>query len=659
VNPKFCLAAAAASVALCASLAHAAPLEAYGQLPVMSHVAISPDGGMLAYVTPKDGKQMVVVERLSPFGFVTGLNGTDQKVRDIYWGDPQHLVVIKSVTGRMMLATSSKGEWWMAQSLDIVKRQSTPLLRDYGALTGTTRIKDDGETTNVVTGDPEFRDVGGKRMAFIRGDVFVDGHGAAALYSVDLASGMAKVIEKSLSYANWDWIIDEKGAPVAEYGYDEERKHWTLRIRQASAWTTAYDVATAIETPDVEGISPDGSSLILYVLDNGQYQYKPLSLKDGTIGARLPAYDKFLRLLTDPVTHRIIGGVSYGANTEYTFFDSKDQGAWDGILQAFPGEEVDLESWSDDKSKVVVLVTGPAHGIAYILVDLKTHQATKIGDAYPSIKPDDVAAVEAIEYEAADGLKIPAYLTLPNGKDPKKLPLVVMPHGGPAAMDEPGFDWWAQALASRGYAVLQPQFRGSYGYGWSFMSAGFGQFGRKMETDLSDGVRSLAVSGIIDPKRVCIVGASYGGYAALAGATLDTGVYRCAVSDAGLSDLHKYLTYTDPLFAPMNDPNYSSGLRFWDRYMGIKGPDDPAIDQISPLKHIDRVSIPILLIHGRDDTVVPFEQSQMMADALKASGKTYDFVVMPGEDHWLSRSETRLQMLQATVKFLEANNPPG
>jgi dipeptidyl aminopeptidase/acylaminoacyl peptidase len=248
-----------------------------------------------------------------------------------------------------------------------------------------------------------------------------------------------------------------------------------------------------------------------------------------------------------------------------------------------------------------------------------------------------------------------AYLTLPPGKEEKNLPLIVLPHGGPHSRDEPGFDWFSQALASRGYAVLQPQFRGSDGFGDDLLHAGFGEFGKKMQTDLSDGVRTLATQGMIDAKRVCIVGASYGGYAALAGATIDTGVYRCAVSIAGLSDLRQQLRYWEWSHNKVD----ARGERFWGRFLAVDDPDDLKLNDISPIKHVDKVTIPILLIHGKDDTVVPFAQSNDMADALKHAKKPYEFVTLKAEDHWLSKSETRLQMLQATVKFLETNNPPN
>jgi dipeptidyl aminopeptidase/acylaminoacyl peptidase len=183
------------------------------------------------------------------------------------------------------------------------------------------------------------------------------------------------------------------------------------------------------------------------------------------------------------------------------------------------------------------------------------------------------------------------------------------------------------------------------------LSAGYGQWGRKMQTDLSDGVRFLAAQGVIDPARVCIVGASYGGYAALAGAAIDRGVYRCAASVAGPSDLRVLLSKLKKQQGDWAAPDQ----RYWLRYMG----DVTNLDEISPARQAQNVAIPVLLIHGKDDTVVPFEQSQIMADALRKSGKTVEFVTLNKEDHWLSHGETRLQMLQSVMAFLDKNNPSG
>jgi dipeptidyl aminopeptidase/acylaminoacyl peptidase len=363
----------------------------------------------------------------------------------------------------------------------------------------------------------------------------------------------------------------------------------------------------------------------------------------------------FSRAIEDPVTHRIIGGENVGAAVNYRFFDPADQAVWSGIAKAYPGEVVRLVSWSDDRQRIVVRVDGPSDGVSFGLIDLKTGAVRKIGDAYKGLAAEDISPVKTITYSAADGLAIPAYLTLPRGRAPKDLPLIVLPHGGPAVRDDPGFDWWSQALAARGYVVLQPQFRGSAGLGWDHLAAGFGQWGRKMQTDLSDGVRFLVKEGIVDPRRVCIVGASYGGYAALAGAAFDPGVYRCAASIAGPADLRRMLAWTKE----REGRGDSNVLRYWDRFMGASNPSDPVLEAISPAAHADKIDIPILLIHGKDDTVVDYQQSRLMATALKAAGKSVEFVTLDGEDHWLSREATRIRMLQSLVAFLEANNPPG
>jgi dipeptidyl aminopeptidase/acylaminoacyl peptidase len=202
--------------------------------------------------------------------------------------------------------------------------------------------------------------------------------------------------------------------------------------------------------------------------------------------------------------------------------------------------------------------------------------------------------------------------------------------------------------------VLQANFRGSTGYGRSFMEAGYGEWGRKMQTDLSDGVRWLASEGIIDPERVCIVGASYGGYAAMAGMTLDAGVYRCGVAVSGVSDLRRMVNWE----ARQEGRNDSQTVRYWNRFMGAARLNDRALDALSPAYLAQASAGPLLLLHGRDDTVVPIDQSRIMAEALRRADKPVEFIELQGEDHWLSRTETRHKMLSETVRFLERHNPP-
>jgi dipeptidyl aminopeptidase/acylaminoacyl peptidase len=346
----------------------------------------------------------------------------------------------------------------------------------------------------------------------------------------------------------------------------------------------------------------------------------------------------------------MIGGENDTDLPEYRLLDSATDTRWKAVVQAFDGDSVTLVSHSSDFSKVVVLVQGPKYGYRYILIDLSKNDVVSIGKVYDGV--DSLLEVRRINYAAGDGLQIPAYLTLPRDRPPHHLPLIVLPHGGPVASDTAEFDWWSQALADQGYAVLRPNYRGS-DLNEKFIEAGYGQWGRKMQTDLSDGVHYLVKHGIADPARVCIVGASYGGYAVLAGVTIDPGVYRCAVSVAGISDLARFLEWHGR--GGLDDTVLT---RFWDRFWGVSSASDPALDAISPIKHIDAVTVPVLLIHGRDDTIVPYEQSQIMYDALRKQKKDVELVTLEHEDHNLSHGDTRTQMLQATVAFLRAHNPP-
>jgi dipeptidyl aminopeptidase/acylaminoacyl peptidase len=473
----------------------------------------------------------------------------------------------------------------------------------------------------------------------------------AALIRVDLLTRHSSVVMPG-KVGNLGWLVDDAGQIAAEEAYDERDRRWSILIRREGRMQEVAAGQEQIDVPRLLGWGPTADTLLLQKLEDGDPVWRLLSLKDGSIGPPMAERKALEKPIEDSLTNRMIGGVHVADSEEYVFFDDGAQKSWKAILATFPGELVHLESASADFRRIIVRVEGQEDGYRYVLVDLNTQTAKPLGDVYDGVaKPFEV---RRITYAAGDGLQIPAYLTLPRGKPPTNLPLIVLPHGGPAARDTADFNWWSQALAEQGYAVLQPNYRGS-ALSRGFMSKGFGEWGRKMQTDLSDGVRYLAKEGTVDPARVCIVGASYGGYAALAGAALDPGVYRCAVSVAGLSDLRRMLKWVNERQGGRPD-NWAQ--RYWDRFMGVSGPGDAALDAISPLKHLGDIGIPILLIHGRDDTVVPLEQSQLMYDALKGARKDVQLVTLKGEDHWLSRSGTRLQMLQESVAFLHAHNPP-
>jgi dipeptidyl aminopeptidase/acylaminoacyl peptidase len=349
----------------------------------------------------------------------------------------------------------------------------------------------------------------------------------------------------------------------------------------------------------------------------------------------------------DPWTDRIIGTTYMDDKTEFQYFDPNLQALQKGLEAAFPDVAVRAVSWTTKLDKVIVEVDGPRRPFDYYYLDRATHAATKIGSAYPGLHAPDLGSVQFYPYKARDGLDIPAYLTLPPGKPLSGLPLIVLPHGGPDARDSIGFDWMAQFFANRGYAVLQPNYRGSWGYGRKFTQAGLHQWGLKMEDDLTDGVTKLVSDGFVDPKRVCIVGASYGGYAALAGAALTPNVYACAVSFAGVSDLPKMISEERVRYG-----KDSARVSFWISRIGSTYDDSEQLAATSPARQADRIKCPVLLMHGEGDTTVQIEQSEIMADAMRRAGKQVEFIRFPDEDHYFNLADTRIRFLKETEAFL-------
>ena len=611
------------------------PLAVFGRHASLEDLEISPDGNKIAFVRTDGDSRILAVAAVTKPEMLGGVRVGEAKLRRLEWIDDDNLLITVSTTSPPPLGfTGATREWYQIANFNIGKRKLDLMSFEVGRM----------QTFNVITDEPTLREIAGHMTLYARGYCVHD-RTVPCLFAYAYPDRRPRLIAEAGEQGT-EWFMDEAGNIAAQSSYHDAKELWEIRTHKDGHWTLAASGTAAIDMPRVLGFSANGNGMIVQFLVNGDPQWRPLDLSNNTWGAPLARGAAFSRIIEDRKTGRIIGGIREVGSSDYVFFDNELQAHWNAALRAFPDERVRLMSHSDDFSRMVLEVFGPKDGYVYTLYDWYSHRATILGRVYEHIVAP--AEMKPISYPAADGLTIPAFLTVPAGVE-KDLPLVVLPHGGPAAADTLDFDWWSQALAAQGYAVLQPNFRGST-LSSDFMQAGYGEWGRKMQSDLSDGVRYLVHQGIIDPKRVCIVGASYGGYAALAGVTLESGVYRCAVSVAGPADLRRLRKWTG-----YNQVGWAQ--RYWDRFMGAADQSDPALVAISPIEHIANVSVPVLLIHGRDDTVVPYEQSEVMESALKRAGKSVTLVTLKHEDHWLSRSETRLQMLQATVDFLKANNP--
>jgi cephalosporin-C deacetylase-like acetyl esterase len=615
------------------------PLNAYGQLPSLDHAAVSPDGAHIALLGGTAEARSIAVVTSDGKKVVIALPVGDAKVRDVAWGDASHLIITTSTTAKINGLTGPQREWYIAIVFDIVTGKHSRLLE--GA----------ENAIDSIFNTPTILKIGGRATAFVEGESFPGTQGVFTLYRQDLASGIPTVIAVGNENTQ-DFLVDDTGHIAARVDCSEATGRWALWSGKDDHLSRSVEITAPLDSPDLIGFSGNQDTLLVGLPDGDHRVYRELVRGSTTLSPPLHGLEDS-GIIQDSATRTVIGSVnSTLASVDYTFLAPADQQSWAAIKRAFPHDIVRFESWSADRRMIVLKVEGQS-GAAFFKLDMSTRHADWLGDEYTDIGADDIGPVKAFHYDAADGTTIPAYLTLPTDRGTSRLPLVVLVHGGPAARDDPGFDWWAQGLASLGYAVFQPQYRGSDGFGDAFMTSGYGQWGRKMQTDVSDGVKYLADAGTIDPARVCIVGGSYGGYAALAGVTLQSGIYRCAVSLAGPSDLRRFLASE----ATKNDGSGNSTLRYWRRFMGAQSSSDPTLDAISPARLADRVKVPVLLIHGLDDTVVPFEQSKIMADALNRAGNPTQLVTMKSEDHWLSRSATRMAMLHATADFLAKHNP--
>jgi dipeptidyl aminopeptidase/acylaminoacyl peptidase len=625
------------------------PIEAYTRLPHLEEVAVSPDGGKIAYIGQVGDHRAIIVQPLAGQVISAAAIGDDLKVRDVQWGDGSHVLITTAKWEDDN--TFEKADVWQTVSFNIATKKSVTLLsRAHQAV----MAGDSGHARfTLIAGLPFRHQVNGRTVNYVAGyDEQYDTH--FFVLNLDTGAGVPNDDVGRVQDASGKATVREEG-----YWNDTGGTYtWRLSAKDTKGWRELWRVdGNKIEAPELVGRGRAANTVFVRRPEEGDGVLYEVSLATGarkklTFEGSPRSVDPLYNPLTDDlVGYQTVGGSD---GSDLVFLDPAREAAWESVAAAFPAGNVTLSSHSDDFTKLIIFTTSSGDPGTYWMADTVAHKAYKIGGQYPGLTPRDVARKTLVTYTAADGMKLYAYLTLPVGREPRGLPLIVLPHGGPQSRDDPDFDWFSQVIASRGYAVLQPQFRGSEGWGRDYFMAGQGQWGRKMQTDLSDGVHYLVGDGTVDAKRVCIFGWSYGGYAALAGATLDKGVYRCAAAGAPVSDLRKMLSWERGIGGAKDSPT----MRYEKRYMGVDNVNDPALDAYSPALLADRVTIPILLIHGKEDTTVPYAQSTEMADALKRAGKPYDFVTLDKEDHHLSKDSTRRQAFGAIIPFLEKHNPP-
>ncbi len=611
------------------------PVEAFGKRPFIEDPELSPTGELMAAKVDADGKEVVAI-----FNLADRTKGTkmvsigDHEIRWFDWAGPDRVLI-----SLLMDATIDGYETKMTRlvSYEVSSGKATSIGYNSQGFYGDQVI--------YTAPDGSYVLISLSRQAFYYPSV----------YRADLATGEMKIVVEARDPILF-WHADAGGVVRAGVGYEGD--HMRIFTREdENDWYFKHSAAVRME--DTEGEidtfripSATRKGLVLTNAQTGRFALYDFDWKTMEIGK--PVFE-----------HATVDIEDYSMTDDETaveavyYTDDRRRVAWLQPEMKKVQEELDaamvgrmnyVTSSSRDRKRFIVwtgTASDPGH---YYLYDRTAEQLSRIATPYEALKGKQLSPVQVVSYKARDGLEIPAYLTLPAGRDPRNLPLVLLPHGGPHARDSWGFDYWVQFLANRGYAVLQPNFRGSAGYGVEFLKKGFGQWGAGMQDDLTDGVHWVIKDGTVDPKRICIAGASYGGYAALMGAIKTPELFRCAISFAGVTDVPAMMRYDKNQLLP-------SRYRRWrDR---VQGESDVNLKDVSPVRRADEVAIPVLLMHGTDDETVPYRQAEDFIKAMKKAGKPLEFIEFKDVEHDIEKSADRIKFLGAVEIFLAKHNPAG
>lgn len=478
-------------------------------------------------------------------------------------------------------------------------------------------------------------------------------HHVWALYKVDVTTGAGAVVE--IGGTGTDGWSTQGGVPVIRY--DSNLRGTVLSIHARAPGETAWTFLRKIHRDDLRRMDFDvvggakESGVLLVVAGTEADPTKTLrkfdlrTLAFGEVVASRPDRDIEGALFDRRGDY--LGARYTDDRTAYSFTDAAMGGHF-RALNTFLGNtsNINLLEASDSGDRYLASVSGPRQPGSYFLYDRKARRFEMLGERKPWLTADRLAAVETLKITTRDGAPLTAYLTVPLAPGPR--PLVVMPHGGPETRDSIDFDTFAQAFAAQGWLVLQPNFRGSGGYGKAFADAGRRRWGDRMQEDVEDAVAQTVASGRVQPGQIAICGASYGGYAALMGAVRRPDLYRSAVSIAGVSDLPAMLGYE------REDGADSPAYQYWVKTIGDPATDKAALEAASPARRAIEIKAPILLLHGDEDRVVPPNQSRIMAKALRAANRPVTHLELKGEGHNGWSQATWTTVLERSIQHLVA-----
>lgn len=607
------------------------PVDAFASAPAIDMIKLSPDGNKLSMIQrlETDKEQLVLLKLVDLESgeqkFLMKADTRELNIFSVIWANNRQLLV------KAAYASHRYGTPVTETRLVVVDVNTG---KNYNAVRGQLQRK--------LVRTPQFQS---EIVALMPEDeehflLALDGlnYGmGTSVVKINLAGEIAEVVAHSRENLI-DWVADRSHTPrIAVFREDKQ-----FQIKQRLAESNEFRLLWQFEVFSEQAIWPIGFDTDPNMLYVSAYH----DGRKAIFKVDLSSTDLALQLVKADANYDVPADISYSWQDNKIiaiadeYIDEKYRAFQRALDKALPDAENSIISMSQDQNRYIVLSSSQTNAGIYLLGDRKAKSLEYLTAKFAQLPPEQMVAKQTISYQARDGLTIEGFLTTPLGYTQGALPTIIFPHGGPISFDDDGFDYWTQFFANRGYAVLQMNFRGSYGYGFDFMKMGLQGWGAQMQDDVEDGTRWLISKGIADAKRICIVGASYGGYAALMGAVKTPELYQCAVSFAGVSDLEALV----------------KAQRGFTNYEIVKkqiGDDFDLLEQRSPLTFARQFNLPVLLIHGTDDRSVRVEQSRDLYKALRKHDKDVQYIELEDGDHYLSTNSHRLQTFQAMDSFLK------
>ena len=628
------------------------PPEDFARRPKLDRITFSPDGKKFAALEESKGRMNLIVGDFSGGAIKQITSYESNDVTAYRWVSDKRLI-FSLVDLKSGLATQRGGGLFAVDADGRNGRQLSLTGKDCEE--GMRRCRVTEFFQRVPGNDDDIIAVSNERVGE-----------SPDLVRLDTRSGKRTLLTENNPGNVSSWALDTSLVPRAAMSNDRRTLESTFWYRDdaRSSWRKVRTFAFSEPHFEPLGFDPSGTLYVASNMESGdKLAIHKFDAKTGLPGERIarhPDVDLGLvsdprnpgppssPLIFDPQTGVLIGLLIDGDKPETVWLDEKRARLQATIDRSLPAGAVNTVRPLPDNQAFIVSRSGSDPG-TYYLFDETQRALREVERPRSWIKPEQMGRVEPLRYKARDGLEIPAYLTLPAGKTAKGLPLVVWVHGGPWARDEFGWDPDAQFFASRGYAVLQPNYRGSTGFGRKHFNASLKQLGQSMQDDVTDGVRKLIADGTVDPARVCIGGGSYGGYATMMGLVREPSMFKCGINVVGVVDLKWWIDigYTD-----FNLGDAEGATAYLKRTVGDPVADAAMMEANSPRLLADRIKAPVLIVHGGGDMRVPIAHAEAMRDALKAKGKEVEWLVFPDEGHGFMKESSRAEYYRRMEAFL-------